>query len=287
MYFSVFVLKRRNIFENNYTNRIMRTYSPVIIIGMKESGADDVAKILEFSGLFMGHTKNINSESVFFHDTNACVLRKFSSGRENPLPVVMKLLDLKIRQKFVEYAEELLSSTSVVSFLGWPKYFVYRSPKQLNLPWGWYDSISMITLPIWLDIFPNAKIIYVYRNQVDVIRLITTKRAKRISELKASRDKWFKFIYWYYLLTKYVPDKSLVEMRCSSPEEAQSLWKEYNSIPLAYSQYLDSKKFMQLSYDEFVKFGEHGLREIIDFCQLEYNEYNLKGAVNFLNALQS
>ena len=258
----------------------MKNDPPIIIIGMSASGIENVSSILESLGVFMGSSKNRDNEAILFHDINTWILRQFSSGRENPFPLIKKLDDREIRQKYVSYIKNNLESFHMISFLGWLKYFFYHYPTKLKSPWGWNDSINIITLPIWLDVFPDAKIIHCYRHPMDIIDMLMSKRAKSISKLKSSSQKWYKYLYWYYLATKYIPNKVLVEMRCSSPEEALSLWEEYMTITRSYSECLNSNSFMEIRYEDLLNNSEQTIREIANFCNLEFQKGDMKKATN-------
>ncbi len=258
----------------------MKNNSPVIIIGMSTSGIKNVSKILESLGVFMGSAKNRDNEAILFHDINAWILRQFSSGRENPLPLTNKLYIREIRQKYVSHIKKILDSRRIVSYLGWIKYFFYKYPTKLQSPWCWNDSINIITLPIWLDIFPDAKIIHVYRHPMNVVDTLISKRAKSISKLKSSSQKWYKFLYWYYLASKYIPNKVLVGMRCSSPEEALSLWKEYMTIARTYLECLDDNRIIEIRYEDLLNNSEQTIREIADFCNLELQKGDMIKATN-------
>ena len=56
----------------------------------------------------------------------------------------------------------------IAGFLGWKRYLAYRSLERFDQPWGWKDPRNVFTLPLWLRVFPEAKIIYIVRNGVDV-----------------------------------------------------------------------------------------------------------------------
>src|SRR5205085_206751 len=61
-------------------------------------------------------------------------------------------------------------------FLGKKLYERYRSPFNLDIPWGWKSTVSIFIFPLWLDLFPNAKVLYIHRNGIVVAR--SMKRAK-------------------------------------------------------------------------------------------------------------
>lgn len=53
-------------------------------------------------------------------------------------------------------------------FLG-DKYSKYNNIKDLDIPWGWKDPKNSFTIDLWKEIFPNAKVLHIYRNPIDSI----------------------------------------------------------------------------------------------------------------------
>ena len=53
------------------------------------------------------------------------------------------------------------------SFLGLQKFLRSYKLSDIDTRWGW-KTLEILTLPIWKSIFPDSKIIHIYRNPVDV-----------------------------------------------------------------------------------------------------------------------
>lgn len=154
----------------------------MIIIGMHRSGTSMTARLLERLGLFLGEDFELGNhcESYFFEQRNELILKACNGGWDNPAAVVELLRHAPTRTALVQLIRDDLSSPQVMMFLGLRRYLRYRSPLNLNFPWGWKDPRNTILLPLWLDLFPKAKVIHMVRNGVDVAASLSTREEKRL-----------------------------------------------------------------------------------------------------------
>lgn len=246
----------------------MSTRPPIIITGMSRSGTGVLTKMLERLGLFVGLRKERNHEALFFEKLNRWLLYQCSGGLENPKTIKYLIEDDDSRRLFVSFLRFILKTPLAISFLGIRKYLRYHTPVNLDIPWGWKDPRNTYTLPIWLDIFPDAKVIHIYRHGVDVVESLRVRREKGLSRLK-DRHSRFKTIYWFYLTLKFVEaQRTFVDMRCSSMEEALNMWEEY--IQEARSNVCRLKEgAMEIKYEDLLKEPVSILREAANFCELD------------------
>ena len=248
---------------------------------MSRSGTGLLTKMLESLGLFVGKRKDRNSESLFFVDLNKWFLDQCSAGLENPSPIKYLIEDYEMREAYVDYLRDLMKSPKVISYLGLTKYLAYGSPDKIDMPWGWKDPRNTYTLPIWLDVFPGAKVIHIYRHALDVINSLRVRRNSGLSKLKG-KGGWFKPFYLYYIMHKYVPNKRLVEMRCSSIEEGVLMWEEYMTEARKHLRNLKDRS-IEVRYEDLLKDPVTLLKEIADFCDLKTTEYDLRRVAEMAN----
>src|SRR5205814_6378464 len=117
----------------------------------------------------------------------------------------------------------LLASPRCIQYLG-ARRFLEGGLRQLNAPWGWKDPRSTFTLPMWLRIFPNAKVVSIERNGVDVAESL---RAREVRILQAAPDYYRRYRGLFFLHPRRGGFAN--SPRCLALEDAFALWEEYTS----------------------------------------------------------
>ena len=144
------------------------------------------------------------------------------------------------------------------------------------------EKIFTFTLPFWLSIFPNAKVIYIKRHGVDVAQ-----------SLRVRSQKGFKYTTRKYEKFKWVlplrPKKGgFVESpRCASLEGGFSLWREYMDQAVDLMQYIPDHKLLKLCYEEILEDPVPHLRSSVEFCGLEVSNESLESVTADINASRS
>ncbi len=127
--------------------------APVIIAGMHRSGTSLVTRLLERGGLYVGGCRvDENHESIHFTRANRAMCGEgawllHDYGWASPKA------DDFIRAR-VGYAERAAA--------GMTTFFRGRHPERGV--WGWKDPRNSLTLPVWLAIFPSARVLHVVRD---------------------------------------------------------------------------------------------------------------------------
>ncbi len=133
---------------------------PVAIVGMHRSGTSLLAHMLHRSGLYLGPQDRLlgpspdNLEGYWehagFHRLNEAVLAEFGGGWDAPPVVPVRWVeDPRLAAHAVD-AQRLLDEFSGQE------------------PWGWKDPRTSLTLPLWLDLIPDLKVIVCLRNPLEV-----------------------------------------------------------------------------------------------------------------------
>jgi hypothetical protein len=240
---------------------------PIIIIGMSRSGTGVFTKLLERLGLFVGLRKESNHEALFFEKFNKWLLYQCSGGLENPKTISYLLHDNESRQLLANFIRYIMKTPLAISFLGFSKYFRYHTPANLDIPWGWKDPRNTYTLPIWLDIFPDAKVIHIYRHGVDVVHSLQVRREKGLSRLKDRHPRFGSF-NWFYLTLKFVQgQRTFVDLRCSSMEGALGMWEEYVNEARSHTSKLKNRA-IEIKYEDLLGDPVRVLKTAADFCDL-------------------
>jgi len=238
------------------------TQSPLIVIGMHRSGTSLVTRLLEDMGLFVGWRKDVNHEAWFFLRLNEWLIRQSGGAWDQPRAIHHLTGNEIGREAVAAYLESILSSPQALSYLGPRRYFRYRGVGALEGPWGWKDPRNTFTLPVWLDLFPRARVIHVYRHGVDVAaslhqrQLHSTHQARRKAARSAAR---------YGLMPRW---GGLVDSwRCADLDDAVSLWSEYIREARSHVSAL-GRRAMELRYEDLLEHPQTALGALARFCGL-------------------
>jgi Sulfotransferase family len=244
----------------------MEPRSPVIVIGMHRSGTTMITKMLEGLGVFLGWRKQGDHEATFFLGLNDWLLDQCRCGWDNPAPFRYLLEDPPMRSAALEYLKLSLESPRSVSFLGVRRYLETRTPLRLTEPWGFKDPRSTFTLPLWLELFPDARLIHVSRHGVDVAASLTTRHDQIVAARKARFDRH----RWIYRL-RARRSRIATSARCASLAEGFALWEEY--LDESHRQIdAHSGESLDVRYEDFLASPAEGLARAARFCGLKVTD---------------
>lgn len=260
----------------------MNVRPPVIIIGMSRSGTSMLTRMLDELGLFVGKRVTGNHEAIFFRDLNDWLLTQCSGGLENPGTIKYLLRDKEARSLFGDFVKYAMRTPRVISFLGLKKYIRYRTPARLDIPWGWKDPRNTFTLPFWLDIFPDAKVIHIFRHPLDIINSLRTRRARGLSRLR-DRHARLKPLYWFYLMRRFIGGRRVfVDLRGASLDEGLMLWEEYMKEARERVAELGARG-IEIRYEDFLENPNDVLKTLYDFCGLVAHKGEIEKSASQVN----
>jgi hypothetical protein len=239
--------------------------SPVIVIGMHRSGTSMVSRMLESMGIFVGGRKESNHEATFFLEIDRWLFSQCGASWENPQPVHYLLEQKEIRARTAEYLTHyLLDSPRAISFLGWKQYLRYGSIFRLPRLWGWKCPLSTFTLPFWLDVFPNAKVIHVYRHGIDVANSLCYRSLKGMRQTRLQQLYYnLRFIHWL----RPKAGGFIQGIRCATLEGGFSLWEEYLAEARRHVLAL-GKNAIEIKYEELLEKPGAVLPAVAEFCDV-------------------
>ena len=280
-----------------------KSKQPFIIIGMHRSGTSMITKMLRDLGLFVGWDFSDEYEALFFLNRNEKILNACGGGWNNPTVINNLLNHTELRKKAVNLLYNDLNSIYLVYFLG-PKLFIkYRSVFNLDIPWGWKDPRNTFLLPIWLDIFPEAKIIHIYRNGLDIASSLAVREVKRINRVSSSHRSIRVFIDRQVnlfrekksllflirkvqdLYRKMSPLGKYGDMKihpCISIEKGFKLWCTYIEKAFEHVETLPNEVY-NFKFEEFLIKPENYLEELCSFCTLPADKNNIQTIVSQIN----
>ena len=227
-----------------------------------------ISRLLEEAGLFLGKEKDHNNEALFFFHINNWLLRQAVGSWDQPEAIRYFLAHRDVRPLAVKYIRFIMKTPEVTKFLGWEQYLKYRSPEKLNIPWGWKDPRSTFTLPLWLDIFPDAKIIHIYRNGVDVANSLKVRENRPLSGLSLAINDKRRFLYLLRPKRGGFINRS---MRCASLEGCFSLWEEYLNEAKSHVSRMQDRA-MEVKYEDFLENPGEVMISLLNFCGLSADD---------------
>jgi len=113
----------------------------------------------------MGFRREPNEEATFFRRLNDSILSRHAAYWNHPKPF-RQLLDNNTDVK--KLAQEMHRKIRQLPALEYWGPLLRPGIERKHPYWGWKDPRMNIVLPVWLELFPEATVIQVVRNGVDV-----------------------------------------------------------------------------------------------------------------------
>lgn len=243
---------------------------------MHRSGTTMITQLLEAMGLFVGSKKDENHEAVFFRKINEWFVCQTGGHWDHPEVVHDLIANGDIRSRVMKYVSRyLMTSPRTLSFLGWKKYLHYRTPLSLDIPWGWKCPLNTYTLPLWLDLFPDAKVLHIYRHGVDVAQSLRARGRREMRHTRL-RELYYrlKFVHWI----RPKPGRFIESVRCDSLEGGLSLWEGYLSEARRHMQGLNGRA-IEFRYEDILSEPGPILRRMNQFCGLSANDATIEQVI--------
>ncbi len=149
---------------------------PTLVVGMHGSGTSILAEILDRFGLFLGIDAE-HCENSFFREE---VAEAIAFGREDrwaslPLPSLDEVMACEVRAR-ARIEREWLARYRALGYDG-------------SGPWGFKDPRSCVLLPLYLAIFPDARVLHIARDPDDVAASLSRKRKRGVG-VRRDPDHW-------------------------------------------------------------------------------------------------
>jgi len=223
-------------------------FSPIIILGMHRSGTSLLSRILTQLNVHMGKVLDPNHESTAFKEMNKALLGRLNCNWVRPHPFVDKI-------KEESFFSESMNSARLL-MVQWSS--LYGS-FDVSLPWGWKDPRNSLTLPVWLAMFPNAKVIHMIRNGIDVALSLARREPRR------------------YLHRTDVP-------RLFPPTIMQGyrLWEQYLTTICQYENLTSNTQWLSIYYESLVQHPTDQIRNLVSFLGLDVPQEQLEKVVAVL-----
>lgn len=247
---------------------------PVILLGMHRSGTAMIARLLDELGLFQGAELQEDHESVWFLDINDLLLKRVNAAWDHPRPIIEFLRNPDAFDLTRRCLADDLSSNRSRQFLGLKWSQRGRTLLTYDQPWGWKDPRTLFTLPLWLDLFPGAKLVYIIRNGVDVASSLRVRETRELERRRREFD------------TKPATGgRSRLQRagfkgsaRCLTLEGGFSLWEEYVDRAEELLAEVPNPRHI-IHYESFLSDPRRPLLELAEFCGVESRDAFLVQAI--------
>lgn len=237
--------------------------APVILIGMHRSGTSLLTRTLRQNGLFMGADTGRNDESKYFNRINEWLLRQSGASWERPEGLDDLTADAEIRPLLRDYIAGITRGPSAWGYLGWRR--GWRGLEGLREVWGWKDPRNSFTLPIWMELFPDAKVLHILRHGVDVAASLRTRRSRAMVN---SAERYRGRAGWYHFQPKAPKTSGFGHQpRVGRLDGGLDLWLEYGLRARKHVTELGSQA-LELQYEQLLTRPGDVLPQVLDFCEL-------------------
>jgi len=242
---------------------------PVIVIGMHRSGTTMLIKLLEKLGLFVGEKKRKNYESTFFQDLNRWMLAQANASWDFPLN--FNYVDEFYTQQAIRVCKMHIEGLRRYQYLGRKLMLKYSSLSDIDFAWGWKDPYNTVTIDIWKRIFPEAKIIHIYRNPLDVALSLQKREQARQQNFALDKRKRFRE---QTLDKRWAYNQSY---RILHLEEGVNLWEEYIQLATQAEKNYQAD-FLSIRYEDLLENPENQLSKVAGFVGLTADAEIIKAA---------
>lgn len=243
------------------SNAFSRTWQaePIIVIGMHRSGTTMLSRIFHSIGVYMGRRLSENAESRFFQTLNREILDGIGGDWVNIKPATEKIQLAEINQQLAyELKEKLLVQGKLGGFFS-VRHCLKLLFSQNSIHWGWKDPRNSITLPIWLNIFPDAKIVHIIRNGVDVAVSLYHREKNRQQTDKDYDPRLQDFSYCF------------------------NLWEQYVSTCRGYSLSVPAEQYIEMRYEDVLQEPIKEINLLMSCLNLRISHEKLLTATAMIN----
>lgn len=234
-----------------------------------------MVRILMRLGLFGGAFRTADEEASFFVVRNEFLLQRAGGSWDRPLPCQ----EMLAKPDFFQYAVDLMRR-GVFSYhfleytgIGGALRRVASTP---GVRWGWKDPRNVFTLPVWQAVFPEAKLLMIHRNGIDVAHSLNRRARGRngnplprgLLNTPSTRRRLIN------LLRPVAVFGEGYSARCTELADSFAVWEEYTSEALAqYETWTNAK--MSLRFEDLLSEPDLWIQRLADFCELPVSQDRL------------
>jgi hypothetical protein len=233
-----------------------------------------IANFLNKLGLFLGAKKDYHNEATFFVKINAWMIHNAGATWDNPEN--FNNINEEFSRHMIRVIDRHLSGPRRYEFLGWRRLCKYKSIKDLNVMWGWKDPRTTITLPVWQKIFPDAKIIHIFRNPIDVAQSLKRRSFAYQNHFRPNLRTNLKELLLIGRI-RYANSYRVMNLR-----EGVRLWREYTERALSIKRGTD--EIIHIKYENFLADPYSNLKQIMAFSNMQVRDDGIRALLDQVDA---
>lgn len=250
---------------------------PVIIIGMHRAGTSMLARMLNRAGMYIGRRLTRNGECPFINSLNYWVFDQASARWDRPAGVD-DLVDYDtIRPVVSDYLRGVVDGPASVRYLGPSRWVRHRSLHLIAEPWGWKDPRNTYTLPLWLDVFPKARVVHITRHGMDVAQSL------RVRHLEASRQavQRYRRRRGFYVNNPFAPKRGgfAHSPAVADLERGLALWRAYTERAQSHVRTLRDQAY-ELRYEDLLASPADHLPAILRHSGIDASEQMVRHLID-------
>ena len=278
--------------------------SPIIIIGMHRSGTSMLAGILHILGVYVDPgfpniqgnyllerpsdqiRQNGYGEATCFRLLNEEIMAQAGADWFYIEPFLRQRDEATFKQKSLNKMRRATHTKLKREFLD-------QMPTNFQGQWGWKDPRNSLTLPYWLELFPNAKILHVRRSYENIVEsLIRRSKAVTKEANTTPKSSSIERLQNLYRNPQDIPlaignRLGLLKTPKTSPnqllqvEDCFALAEEYENACLRYRS--STNIYTEVWYENMIANPENQILKVIDTFDLTPSEIQLQYAKQFVS----
>lgn len=150
---------------------------PLVVVGAHRSGTSITTQMLAELGVFVGKRLDQNSEATYIQRLNRRILDEVGAHWSTPL------LANEILERLREDGTLRSLSQSIGEYFGGPlfdlEYWGSWSGRSRPTSWGWKDPRNLLVMPVYEELFPSLRIVWVRRHPFDTARSLIARESRR------------------------------------------------------------------------------------------------------------
>ncbi|QEP43613.1 sulfotransferase [Ectothiorhodospiraceae bacterium BW-2] len=248
---------------------------PVIIVGMHRSGTSVLTQLLAQQGIFWGVNQDHHFEPRFFQQLNDALLSQTGGRWDWPEQASQLWCEPQLKAQAVTYLNQLWHALAAWRYWGVGYGLSGRRPRY----WGWKDPRTTLLLPLWLQLFPDAKIIHLQRHGVDVAHSLLRRNQQVTGQLRAAsyRSVWRRTVRrlrWW--LPQPCQNRFTESYRCLTLEGGLSLWSHYMAQAEQFEPLVPAEQWLNLRFESLCEQPVNELQRCFEFIGIEVSRLKLQ-----------